>query len=1092
MEPRYSFAAWKFEAPTPPERELLRAALVRRMEEHLANPFGRGAVFLLAAPAGYGKSTLASQWARQTSLPVAWYALEPSDADPVVFVRGLMRALQPIAPGANWRVARVLEHLPNGALSHSDLKRVTTRLVDDLRRIFDQPVALALSNVRTQGPGRGANAVLSGLLGQLPDALRLVIETHARPRLAFSPLYADQQLAKLGRDELAFSDEEVTRLLALHAVELSDEQLARLRRLFDGWIAGILLATDAGAPAFLAQAHPDKLNRQAVFDYLTSHVLDALPANLLDFAMRVAVVDPITPELANDLLGIDDARERLDALERHTAFITRTGGGAGESVYRLQRLMRQALLARFKREHGEEQRRAAHERAAELLEGEHASRAAHHWAHAQRFDRVAELIEARRGTMLRSGRGATLEKWIATIPPEQRQRQPRLQLLLAELYRLQGHTQLAWQALRHVCAAVLPEAEQQRELAARALTLRAGMRFERGRIAAARRDAERAVELIASGGASEPADQLDRSGEARIQAAYIIAACCSTLGDPAGADAYLHAAEDLAQRSRDLWALAQLSYLRSNFAMRAGRYGEAERHAVQALCFGQEANDDVGAVSSRLNLAALRASRGAHAQAREDVQTAMDQARHAGFALGRVYAYLNLGDLERLEGNYSAALAAYHRAIDAAERVGDAHGRVAAQCWIGLTLALMGRTREAIALLEPLANDSEPAHIEFASNALLSLGIAHYRAGDYEQALQTLRTARERAIAERFVTMAIRADVFLAATHLAQERLAEARAALRAALGQVDATEDVGPVLLPNVALVPELRPLLEWMDDPRARALARAFRERSSAVGVARATASATAEGASIRVFTFGGARVYVGENLVEHWRLPAAREMLCYLLDHREPMRKETLLADLWSDKSDDLANLNFRQAVFQLKRALRQPGVKKAQGRWTLAVDCWVDTAEFERLANEGEQLALAGDLSQAAVMLRQALTYYHGSYLEDVYNEWGVIRREELYVRRVAVLERLADVEERLGHFDEAAQYSFELLEDPSAHESAYRGLMRHFARRREFDRVRAQYERCVAALAPDMAPSAETQALYQQLLAEARTRTSRSA
>ncbi len=111
------------------------------------------------------------------------------------------------------------------------------------------------------------------------------------------------------------------------------------------------------------------------------------------------------------------------------------------------------------------------------------------------------------------------------------------------------------------------------------------------------------------------------------------------------------------------------------------------------------------------------------------------------------------------------------------------------------------------------------------------------------------------------------------------------------------------------------------------------------------------------------------------------------------------------------------------------------------------------------------------------------YSCGSYLEDVYNEWGILRREELYLRRLAVLERLAEIEERLGHFDEAAQRHFELLEDPTAHESAYRGLMRHFARRREFGRMRAQYERRVAALAPET-PSAETQALYQQLLAEA--------
>ncbi len=114
-------------------------------------------------------------------------------------------------------------------------------------------------------------------------------------------------------------------------------------------------------------------------------------------------------------------------------------------------------------------------------------------------------------------------------------------MLLAELYRLQGHTQRAWQALRHVCAAVLPAAERHRELAARTLTLRAGMRFQRGLIEAAAATPSSAVELITTGSRLRPVDQLDRSGEARIQAAYIIAACCSTVGDPAGRRRYSYA-----------------------------------------------------------------------------------------------------------------------------------------------------------------------------------------------------------------------------------------------------------------------------------------------------------------------------------------------------------------------------------------------------------------------------------------------------------------------------------------------------------------------------------------------------------------------
>src|SRR5262249_22813568 len=241
--------------------------------------------------------------------------------------------------------------------------------------------------------------------------------------------------------------------------------------------------------------------------------------------------------------------------------------------------------------------------------------------------------------------------------------------------------------------------------------------------------------------------------------------------------------------------------------------------------------------------------------------------------------------------------------------------------------------------------------------------------------------------------------------------------------------------------------PLLEWTPDARARALMRTYHERANApVQLATRRARADVPGdpnGAIRVYTLGVGRVFNGNDPVDHWRLPAAREMLCYLLDCGEAVRKEVLLEAVWPEKPDDLANLNFRQAVFQLKRVLGRPCMKKVQGKWQLSVDCWVDTREFERLAAEGEQLASDGALVEAATALRQALTYAAGEYLEDVYNEWALVRREQLHLRRQAVLERLAGLEERLGRYDDAAQHYHELVDGSPACESAHRGLMRYY-------------------------------------------------
>ncbi len=127
------------------------------------------------------------------------------------------------------------------------------------------------------------------------------------------------------------------------------------------------------------------------------------------------------------------------------------------------------------------------------------------------------------------------------------------------------------------------------------------------------------------------------------------------------------------------------------FRAAGGPLRRGRASGMQALRFGQEANDDVGTVCTRLNLVILRASRGAlmpgtRGPGRRRWTRRDTRDSHSGACM----RYLNLGDLERLEGNYHAALSAYHRGIDAAERVDNAHACVAAQSWIGLTLASHG------------------------------------------------------------------------------------------------------------------------------------------------------------------------------------------------------------------------------------------------------------------------------------------------------------------------------------------------------------------------------------------------------------------
>jgi DNA-binding SARP family transcriptional activator len=147
--------------------------------------------------------------------------------------------------------------------------------------------------------------------------------------------------------------------------------------------------------------------------------------------------------------------------------------------------------------------------------------------------------------------------------------------------------------------------------------------------------------------------------------------------------------------------------------------------------------------------------------------------------------------------------------------------------------------------------------------------------------------------------------------------------------------------------------------------------------------------------------------------------------------------------------------------------------------------VDVSEAERLSEEGRLLLAAGDTSGGADRLRQALTLSQGPYLDDLYVDWTATRRQELYQRRLANLERLAGLELEAGSPDTAIQLYQQILATEPYYEQAHRGLMQCFVARGEPSRAIQQFRDYASHLREDLQtiPARETFALCQSILEE---------
>jgi LuxR family transcriptional regulator, maltose regulon positive regulatory protein len=245
--------ATKLYIPPPRPKIVPRPRLIERLNEGLV--MGRK-LTLISASAGFGKTTLVSEWIAGSGRPVAWLSLEEEDNDPTRFLTYLIAALQtlPLKNGESNIGARALAVLQSSQPPSTEsilttlLNDITTisdsflLVLDDYHLIDSQPVDAAMS----------IDGALAFLIEHQPPQMHLVIATREDPHLPLARLRARGQLTELRAADLRFTPAEAAEFLnQVMGLNLSPEDIAALEARTEGWIAGLQLA------ALSMQGHQD-------------------------------------------------------------------------------------------------------------------------------------------------------------------------------------------------------------------------------------------------------------------------------------------------------------------------------------------------------------------------------------------------------------------------------------------------------------------------------------------------------------------------------------------------------------------------------------------------------------------------------------------------------------------------------------------------------------------------------------------------------------------------------------------------------------------------------------------------------------------
>src|SRR5690349_10791852 len=363
-----------------------RPRLITRLEE------GGGArISVLAAPAGYGKTTLARQWSNRQAGPVAWYRTTRASGDVALLavqMDDLLASIAPELPREPEKVATIASVNP----SPQPLGRAILRTFETLSR----DVLLVVDEWEAAGTDE-AEELLSMLVEGLD--IRFLITTRTRPDWFTPRLEVYGEGVEIGVDELAMTDEEAA--LVLHAVGAMAGR-ARLMRTADGWPAVLGLAAMSGDVDFTSS----RLLSHTLYEFLASELLAAAAEETQAALMLLAVAAITDLEVARHVLGrrADDLIE--DAVARGLVAVS------DRKSLSLHPLLRELLIQRFAD--------ADAETRGELLSNARTLLGLQRWDEALSVSEVAsdatfatEAIGAALDDLLAAGRTSSLQRWVA-------------------------------------------------------------------------------------------------------------------------------------------------------------------------------------------------------------------------------------------------------------------------------------------------------------------------------------------------------------------------------------------------------------------------------------------------------------------------------------------------------------------------------------------------------------------------------------------------------------------------------------------------------------------------------------------------------
>jgi LuxR family maltose regulon positive regulatory protein len=981
---------------------------------------------LLVAAAGYGKSTLAATYARDSGGAVVWLSVRPADRDSRRFFARLADALE-----AGFEDPASVPELRRGLDEGAEGVGLARLLLTDLSSA-PAGFILILDDFHLVDDAEEVVSSVDMLIRELPEAGQVVITAREAPALSMTRLVVEGAVFPLGAEDLRFSEEETRDLRATIGGESSHDGRA------EGWVAGILLG---GAPRQLGVGGGSLLGT-----YVEREVLSRLSPIEQGWLEMLSAFDTISPRGTERMLGAGPWPNRLRALTERCPFLIAGQDGS----YRLHALVRETVLNRLRRSPDD---RATHawsvvrklaEEAFDIVGVVRASQ------ELGQLDSAVELVRRAALEVLQSGRWPAVLVTLELLPEAVRRGDPELSLIEARALLNTGHPEQAYKA-----------AEDALQYGGRTgdVNIQISAIVELATVTFAS-DTSAAEDWLSA------ADHLLRHSDLQTEQRRLlegraqgVRGICATLrGDTVEArESFENGVRQLSLLgpSRDL-AVVQQNY--GNYCERIGDYANAQAALGSAAAYWRRVSDGNGRAISQIVLGDMHLRLGSLDAAGAELNDGLAAARSVGALRLEAHAMASLGQWHRANGRIVDAVTAFDEGLRLAEENVERELLADALVWRAEAALLQDDLPTARQLLARAQAESQRIGSNAAQASVdRALGRLHLLDGAVERATDHLLAALERGGDGWGPDQRAETLYWLGTAYLTLGRAQRATGYLEQAIAVAEHANL--PALLAGPAA--EDSRLLQHGRQVGLNPLVLAEVDRLSATrrpwtGVASAPAVSVViqnELPRLEVQMFGSFVLHRDGHLVSNVtrKVDRARELLALLILNPQGLPDDTIAEHIWPDMRRQRALHNLQMAAYSLRDDLgSKAAVRYGARSYQLnpQIELVADVRAFD--ASLARSRGATGETLVQA--LSKALDLYRGPLLAEAAWHWLDAVRLEYRSRYVSAALQLADV---MAPFDAARSDGLAeaVLSVAPETDMAYERLIQNARRSRDTNAVR---------------------------------------